>query len=573
MKRYLQKKWVRVLAVVLAALTGTWAVGAARDRYEVAKMTEKMKTLCVGRMLIELPKEAQHELYGASISGFGIQAFAESPEAFAARVAAREAEIRAEPDRLGGNKNLEAVREVKTDSGLAGKLFVHGRNVTEGTEGYSRETLRHFRYENVALEAHVHGHGISIDVSANDYDPDRVAHLSQLVAQLVANPANRIPSEPGFCLDRAYVRDPITADQRERIVLAAGLPSHPDINIRFDTLAGTKPHSEGLLVRNAASHARAPAIINMRFTNLRAAPRTIGGLSGDELVERVLEENFAIIYGFEWEVLGTEDNVFVPSLSLRMSTGRGEGGPVPSSLSQPAALALWDVISSSIRVRPAAPSKASATDPAPLALGTLALAGERCPQGGWWQCNEGGNGVGVLGGQRQYIRQGQPMPQALLLPPQTLWQMIRGVQPSFEGRTPTAWTLVDKRSRRRLRPGVPLDPARDAAPAAIPPATAGTNAVNAVSIGSYAATGSPCPASGWWCCEESHSLDGARWFAHGNLLPAATFALQPGAFGKRSGTPKATQRRAIWQLVRLADMPGPDGSCDAGDLSGSERQT
>ena len=26
MKRYLQKKWVRVLAVVLAALTGTWAV-------------------------------------------------------------------------------------------------------------------------------------------------------------------------------------------------------------------------------------------------------------------------------------------------------------------------------------------------------------------------------------------------------------------------------------------------------------------------------------------------------------------------------------------------------------------
>ena len=96
-------------------------------------MTEKMKTVCVGRMLIELPEAAQYELYGASIDGFEIAAFAESPEAFHARVVAREAEIRAQPDRLGGNKNLEAVREVKTESGLTGKIFVHGRNVTEGS--------------------------------------------------------------------------------------------------------------------------------------------------------------------------------------------------------------------------------------------------------------------------------------------------------------------------------------------------------------------------------------------------------------------------------------------------------
>jgi hypothetical protein len=188
----------------------------------------------------------------------------------------------------------------------------------------------------------------------------------------------------------------------------------------------------------------------MRFTNLRAAPRTIGGLTGGELVERVLEENFAIVYGFEWEVNGTEDNVLVPDVTLKMATGRGQHGPVQSSLSQPAALSLWDKISSSLRVRPTAPLKVSEAAPLSHDIGTTTSAGEVCPRSGWWQCSEGGNGIRVLRGQRQYFKQGQRMPQALLLPPQTLWEKIRRVQASFESKNPTTWKLVDKRKRLRL---------------------------------------------------------------------------------------------------------------------------
>jgi hypothetical protein len=558
MKRYWQKKWVRVLAVVLAALTGTWAVGAGWDRYEVAKMTEKMKTVCVGRMLIDLPQEAQVQLLGVSVDGFEIEAFAESPEEFRKRVAAREEEIQAKPDRLGGNKNMESIKEMKTDSGLVGKIFVHGREVTEG-QSSNGFTFEHYRDESIALEAHVHGDGISIDVSTKEYGPDFIENLPRLVSQLVPNPHNHIPAEPGFCFDRAYVRDPLTAKQGERIVLAAGLPSHPDIDIRFDTMAGTKPSSQGLLERNEAAHARTPAILNMRFTKLRAAPRTIGGLAGEELAERVIEENFSIIYGFEWDVNGTEDNVFVPDVALIMSTGKSNAGPVPSSLSQPAALALWDKISSSIRIRPTQAPKVSAAGAPPL--GTLATAGEPCPQSGWWQCGDGGEGVRVHGGQRQYIRQGDPMPQALLLPEQTLWEKVRGLQPSFEANTLTGWRLADKRSRRRVVPEVPLAQATAAAPAA-PAMVSGERA----SLGAYAITGNPCPASGWWQCQESDALDGTRWFAQGALLPAATFAVPPGVFGNSAkGTSKGMQRRGTWMLVRLAPAPGtasdsPEGS-------------
>jgi len=330
------------------------------DRYEVAKMTEKMQTVCAGRMLIDLPAEAQYSFFGEKISGFSIGASKESAEAFNARLAQREAEIRAKPDRLGGDDNLEMVSEVHTASGLAGKVFMHGRVVTEGG-AYTPTGERQYRYEDVTLEAHVHGDGVGIDVIAKEASPQRIETLFKLVSQLVANPANSIPTESGFCLDRAYVRDPLTAKNRERIVMTAGLPSRPDIEIKFDTTAGIKP-GRGLLERAAASHARAPLIISARFTKLRAAPRTVGGLTGDELVEQVVEENFSIIYGFRWEVNGTEDDVFVPDVRLMMKTGSGDDGPVPSSLSQPAALALWDRIISSIRIRPTQPPRAAAAD-------------------------------------------------------------------------------------------------------------------------------------------------------------------------------------------------------------------
>lgn len=561
MKRYLQSKRLRGLAVVAVALVSVWAVGAVRDTYKVGKMTEKMKTVCVGRMLIDLPEEAQVERYSGQIDGFYISAQEESEEAFKARLAAREAELRVKPDARGGNNNLESVKDVKTDSGLVGKIFIHGRRVSEGnsSDGF---TVEHFRDEFVSLEAHVGVNGISIDVTAKDYNPDYIGDLPKLVSQLVANPGNRIPTEPGFCIDQAYIRDPLKAKQGERVNMAAVLPSHPDIHIRFDTMAGTKPDSQGLLKRNEASHARAPAFVNMRFTNLRAAPRTIGGLTGDELVERVVEENFAIVYGFEWEVIGKEDDVFTPDITLLMKTGNGEDGPIASSLAQPAAVALWDKISSSIRVRPTESLKVSAAAPSTPPLGTVTSAGEVCPVSGWYQCAEGGNGVSVLGGQRQYIMQGQRMPQALLLPPQTLWEKLKGVQPSYEAKAPTSWRLIDKRSRKRIAPNVALAQTV-VAPAAT---TAAAGAIEPqASVGTYATTGKACPASGWWHCEEAHALDGTRWFARGNLLPAATFTVPPGAFGKSAtGTPKTMQRRATWMLVRLAQAPDP--ADDAGEV-------
>ncbi len=534
-------------------------------------MIESMRTVCIGRFLLDVPTEAELDLIGPQIDGFDISTFDESTEEFRQRIAQREAELRAKPDRLGGNSNLEVAKRVRTDAGFVGKIFVHNRKVTEytSTDGYS---LERSRSEGVAVEALMHGSGISVDVTIDYYDPDQVDNLIKLVSQLVPNPENKIPSEPGFCIDRAYVRDPLRAAQLERLTMFARLPSHPDIQFTLILLAGTQPDDKGLLERRAQTEAGLAAIVpKFRISTLRAAERVIHGLGGDELVTRFHEENDAIVYSFWWEVNGTKDNVFVPHLSFTMETGKGNHQPVQSSLSERAALALWDRIVGSIRVRPTQQPKRS-EEPPQARIGTQAWAGDHCPQSGWWLCGEGGDGIGVLGGQRQYIKKGDRMPQALLLPPQTMWEKMRGLQPSFESTTRTSWELVDKRARKRLAPALPL---AQATPVAAASTSAGEGRAivenQKVPVGSFAATGTACPASGWWRCEESHALDGTRWFAQGSLLPPATFTVPPGVFGRGSGSPRSIQRRGAWRLVRLADVPEEVKPGDGERLAGDER--
>ncbi len=518
-------------------------------------MTDKMKTVCVGRFLIDVPEEAEIELRQARIDGFNIASFNETEEEFQKRAAAREEQIKAKPDYLGGNKNMESAREVKTSNGLVGKIFIHSRTVEEGTQGNGLGGVERYRDEGITTEALVHGHGISVDLFYEDRNPDLIEDLPKLVDQIAANPENRIPAEPGFCMDRVHVRDPLTADQREQVMMFARLPHHPDVEFMFVVSAGGKPEARGVLARNEASDEGLSMAERMRITRLRAAPRKIGGLDGEELVELVVEENEARGHSFWWEVSGTEDKVLVPHLVFRMSTGNGNGKPVPSSLSDGAAVGLWDKISSSIRLRPAQPAASSRVEAPTTSLGTYASAGERCPESGWWLCGDGGNGIGVLGGQRQYIKKGDLMPQALLLPPRSLWDEVRGVQASFQAKNPTFWKLVDKRLQKRVPPPLPLALPLGPATTAVANRSSNVYEQNHVPLGSFASTGLPCPASGWWRCEESHALDGTRWFAQGVLLPPATFALPPGVFGRSSNSPKSIQRRGEWRLVRIAEAP------------------
>jgi hypothetical protein len=571
MTRMGKRRW-RKLIVLLTALAcaGTWAAGqvrSMRDRSEVAKMTEKMKTICVGRFLVDLPSQAEVSLSREMMDGFDIDTLDEDDATFRARVAAREAEIAA----LGaasaaksGDGMVEA-RDLQVP-GLVGRLLVYGR-----TRSYSMEGSRRVDDEWVSVEAHAHVDGVSFSLTMQYADMSDADTAEALLARLRLRRQGDIPSEPGFCIGRAIFAEPLPPHKTEHIAMHVGFLDHPDVALALASLPGGE-RDRSLLARYAAMDSETGADELLRVTKLRSGKRRINGIDGEEILERVREMNFATTYGFVWETQGAQGDPLHPFLSLELQGGispRPSGKPVDTSLHEDAVLALWDSISSSIRPRPSGPPPGPSGPPVPPTpkLGAVATAGELCPHSGWWKCREGGPGVDVQGGAVQWIRKGDRMPQALLLPQQTLWQKLRGLQPSIEPSQPTTWRLVDKRLRPRtptlvaLAPPGPVDVAMRSA----------ADAAQVVALGTNVRTGEVCPASGWWRCGETNALDGTRWFPRGSSLPAATFQVPVGVFGRSAG-PEVIQRRSTWQLMRLAEAErvalladsGQEGQPDSG---------
>lgn len=534
------------------------------DRQKVAKMTGTMKTVCVGRFLIDLPAEATVRLRRGFIGGYDVASTdRETDDDFTERLGALENTLLDGKDEYG---KLESAKDLLSATGQ-GKVFVHNRRPAQ--------TIEHGHI--VAIEdVDVHGllrlPHVSIDAQAQGMAPGSGDSLARVLRRFRAMQPGEIPREPGFCLDHAIVLDPYDDADTESVVLFAGLPGHPDVSIVLSSMAGVTP-APRLLERHAITVDRRPLFMQLAFSHLREAARAINGLDGDELVMRVREPNFTTGYSFQWEMPGRQLDVHTPFMTLELAAGTnpaGGGKPVQSTLSEQALIDLWDRIAGSLRLRPTVAQAPPSVEPPATALGTIALAGDSCPHTGWWQCTEVNARVRVYNGQRQFIDEGKRMPQALLLPQPTVWQRVRGLQPSYESRSPTRWRLADKRHRPRLRVQAAPAPAVTglAEPARVPdlasldaydlgpdPATGLEHDVTSgvtpetdlmphrdALIGSVAQSSAFCPASGWWRCDDRDALDGTRWFAAGSCLPRASF-------GQR------VRRHSSWTLVRLASEP------------------
>lgn len=75
-----------VAAVAVGEVLDTQAL-AREEQNKAARMTGKMKALCVGRFLIDLPEETQVEFSSARVDGFDITAFEEPFAQFQKRLA------------------------------------------------------------------------------------------------------------------------------------------------------------------------------------------------------------------------------------------------------------------------------------------------------------------------------------------------------------------------------------------------------------------------------------------------------------------------------------------------------
>lgn len=300
----------------------------------------KMKPVCAGRFLIDIPENANISYRGATVFGYDITSWIETDEEFSARVTQQEAQLTSEKNEKNG-VSLEYSQEVKNEH-LRGRIFVFNRMWLPSFD-HGIEQVE----QSVSIRALVRSHNVTYSFYSKFQDDSDVPKLIELINQLRWRGADEIPAQAGFCFEHALLVEPLAADISEFTAIFVGLKEHPDLSIAFSTFSSAAEF-ESLLQRAAKNSTKKE--FRSRIHTLREGSRTLAGVPGEELLEQVDEFNGAKLHSFMWESLNRKDDPNRPLLVFELDTGHGkQGRRVNSSLSDIEAQALWDKMSSSLR--------------------------------------------------------------------------------------------------------------------------------------------------------------------------------------------------------------------------------
>ncbi|GAB3428627.1 T6SS immunity protein Tli4 family protein [Massilia solisilvae] len=440
------------LFLVCVAATAISLAGCERNPKEwtVPNMTqltprlkplfEKTKTVCFGRFLVDVP-DSTTVIWGEVDIPLGISVYP------------------------GGAEHVKTLAQKFIDELNAGKAIYHnhvplliaadevteppGKIVTGYEDFMSIKDLRINGYFRVADA------GIVINSRPLQDDRERaIGEINSIARRLRLRTEDETPTEPGNCIENAFLPDSSAKNgegQGELIRIGFRLKEFPDTHLSI-LLNPSNPHygdSDSLewqlkrLEGSEKSEDLDHPLLKTRYLR-RGARQIHDWLNGFEALSHTPEQSEMYgIHDFAMDFRGVPSDPLKPHADVRMQTGVSDNmaGAIKPSLTDEEAIAVWDKITSTIRVRPTSGTavKTSQADTPPRRpLGDLAATGRVCPQTGWWQPSEPGR---KEGGGRQHFQAGQQMPHVVLAGEPSIWQKLRGERPSY--RRATVWQLVE----------------------------------------------------------------------------------------------------------------------------------
>ncbi len=459
-------RWIAPALLALIALAA-YAVGwfdRTPESFRKPNMTalsarlqplfEQTKTVCFGRFLIDVPSTAT-VVYAPVSANDRIERLPGEGDRLGEYVAKREAELKREiryPRTKGLNRYEKTLDGVMPGQKIVvgfrdfdGSFFKVESYIRLGNDLYIHESEAPVKpYKLAASEPHK-GEINSLD--------DAIKDLNAAARNLHARADDAIPTAPGVCLDGAFLDDSSGWLTHETIPFGIRLTEFPDVHFSIQTI-----RNQGNLIESSALEPRikqAEEDANRmglghwyrHIKVFRRGERQIEGWTGHEALAHLPEQDdVSAHHDFKYMSLGHPTDPLKPKLDVQMQTGVADNtiGNRHPSITDEEAVALWDKLTSTIRVRPVgAPGTGKTSSNGPLSphtpsapLGELVVTGRQCPQTGWWQCADDG----VVNGGRRFIREGQVMPKVAMAGKPTLWQRIKGERPVWQA--VTVWTLV-----------------------------------------------------------------------------------------------------------------------------------
>jgi len=403
-------------------------------------MMKDTKTYCFGRFLIDLPKVAEinGQAYEFIFGKIESERFLKGEQAFAEKMKGREEELKA-----GKHEEKFDLISAKTPPstpnsrvfGVSKKLFVT-------------------KITNYGFEAYRLVGSTLFSMRETNYDRDKIdSVLQRLETRLLPNlshrPPDKIPDEPGFCIENGFIADDGKTPQYEKAGISFKFKQWPDVFVSVYARTNGDKLEESLLSRIEKPFPAELADAAKSIKILRKGKHVVGQHQGEEVLDALPTGQGYFVHDLVWDVPGEPRSIFVPHIHLELKTGNGRSVNqryMRPSLTDKQAIELFDAIVNSIRLRPTTPGKTSTAEPTPtddpgtdkrLPLGTKVSSLRSCPESGFYECSPDAPGVAD---HRIFIAQGRPMPSATIMAPKRGVARFLGAQEQKE--VETTWTLV-----------------------------------------------------------------------------------------------------------------------------------
>jgi hypothetical protein len=399
-------------------------------------MFEKTKTVCFGRFMVDVPATATIA-WGGSDVPLGVTIYPDGVDEVKALAQKFINELNSE--KAINHDDVPLLLSVEDMIEPAGKIVT----------GY--ESFQSINGLKINGYFKLNSDGVIIDARPlrDDWD-STIANIKSIARRLRQRAESEIPAEPGNCIENFFLPDSSDDEKShpgEHISIGFRLKDFPDAHLSI-SVAPSNPHDpEGdslqrqwkRIKENSATPEEKKALASIKF--FRESPRQIlDWKTGYEvLVRNPDEEKVHSYHDFQVKFTGVPHDPYKPYADIQFQTGiaNNAAGAAKPSLTDEEAIAVWDKITSTIRVRPTGTPAVKTAGAGPqLPLGELAATGRTCPQTGWWEPDEPRESKG----QRQHFKAGERMPHLVSVGEPSLWQKLKGEQPSY--RTATVWKLV-----------------------------------------------------------------------------------------------------------------------------------
>lgn len=418
---------MRTLIALLFGLLGTVATANAKDQGGI--MSFGKQTICLGRFLVDIPKEAYKVADSSNYRGRSVSVRAMKRDDYLKLVSDKETNLSTTKHENEPSLLKQLVKSADGDNAT----FIYRESSTDAYQ-YNVEAFKWMNNRSFILKSRVDDDRVNVSLQ----------NSSKTLAELQYRRPDAIPASAGFCIDSGFFAGDPPWPHLEKTFVHLRFKNNPDVMVTISTDVNTDKLDKGLLARTEKrSIPDAYKELAKRVKSMRRGLHPVGNIHGEETLDSVPGGEIYDVHMFYWEAPGKPRDIYAPSIVVNLETGETlDSEKQRPSLSDKQAIELFDSIVNSIRLRPTGGTGAADTLPPPprppakTPLGTRLPSGSMCPQTGEWVCEQ----QQAMGGARRVFAEGEPLPEVLLPVRLNAWQKLLGKPDKRPAAT--VWTLA-----------------------------------------------------------------------------------------------------------------------------------